>query len=79
MPLHDDEMNKRRAKREAQRRKQQASARRLRMTLALAVLVMIACGVGIYRLSRNAAADPALSGIAGGSYGADSGRAYRRS
>ena len=58
MPLHDDEMNKRRAKREAQRKKQQANARRLRLTLALAVLVMIACGVGIYRLSQNAVEKP---------------------
>ena len=58
MPLHDDEMNKRRAKREAQRKKQQANAKRLRLTLALAALVMIACGVGIYRLSQNVEEKP---------------------
>lgn len=54
MPLHDDEMNKRRAKREAQRKKQQAEAKRLRLTLALAAVVLIACGVGIFRMTRNA-------------------------
>ena len=33
MPLHDDEMNKRREKREAQRKKQKAEARRLKCTI----------------------------------------------
>ena len=40
MPLHDDEMNMRREKREAQRRKQQAEAKRLRITLILAAGVL---------------------------------------
>ena len=40
MPLHDDEMNMRREKREAQRRKQQAEAKRLRITLILAAVVL---------------------------------------
>ena len=52
MPLHDDEMNKRRQKREAQRKKQQAEAKRLRRTLFLAVVVLAACGYGIFRLTR---------------------------
>ena len=52
MPLHDDEMNKRREKREAQRKKQQADARRLKRTLFLAVLVLAACGFGISRLTQ---------------------------
>ena len=58
MPLHDDEMNKRREKREAQRKKQQAEAKRLRRTLALAAVVLIACGVGIFRMSAGKVPEP---------------------
>ena len=53
MPLHDDEMNKRREKREAQRRKQEAEAKRLKLMLVLAAVVLVLCGVGIFRLSQN--------------------------
>ena len=53
MPLHDDEMNKRREKREAQRKKQQAEARRLKLMLVLAAVVLVLCGVGIFRLTQN--------------------------
>ncbi len=53
MPLHDDEMNKRRAKREAQRKKQQADSRRLKLTLAMAAVVLVACGLGIFRLTQS--------------------------
>ena len=53
MPLHDDEMNKRREKREAQRKKQQAEAKRLRLTLVLAALVLFASGYGIFHLTRD--------------------------
>lgn len=55
MALHDEEMNKRRERRENQRRKQQAQAKRMRRTAVLAALVLIACGVGIWRLTRNQA------------------------
>lgn len=58
MPLHDDEMNKRREKREAQRKKQQAEAKRLRRTLVLAAVVLIACGVGIFRMSEGKVPEP---------------------
>ena len=58
MPLHDDEMNKRRQKREAQRKKQRAEARRLKLTLALAAVVLVLCGVGIYRMTQNADPKP---------------------
>lgn len=61
MPLHDDEMNKRREKREVQRKKQQAEARRLRVTLVLAAVVLLLCGVGIYRLTRNAQQDQPMA------------------
>jgi len=52
MPLHDDEMNKRRQKREAQRKKQLAQTRRLRLSLAMAALVLLLCGIGIFRLTE---------------------------
>lgn len=51
MPLHDDEMNMRREKREAQRRKQQAEAKRLRITLILAAVVLVLCTEGIVFLT----------------------------
>ena len=54
MPLHDDEMNKRREKREAQRRRQQAEAKRLKIMLILAAVVLVLCGVGIFTLTQNA-------------------------
>ena len=53
MPLHDDEMNMRREKREAQRRKQQAEAKRLRITLILAAVVLVLCTAGIVPTSRS--------------------------
>ena len=52
MPLHDDEMKKRREKREVQRKKQQAEARRLRFALIAAAVILVLCGVGIFRLTR---------------------------
>ena len=51
MPLHDDEMNMRREKREAQRRKQQAEAKRLRITVILAAVVLVLCTAGIVFLT----------------------------
>ena len=51
MPLHDDEMNMCREKREAQRRKQQAEAKRLRITLVLAAVVLVLCTAGIVFLT----------------------------
>ena len=54
MPLHDDEMNMRREKREAQRRKQQAEAKRLRITLILAAVVRGLCSAGfVFLTSRS--------------------------
>ncbi len=58
MPLHDDEMKKRREKREAQRKKQQAESRRLKVMLVLAALVLVLCGLGLYRLTQNAEKTP---------------------
>ena len=50
MPQQDDGMERRREKREAQRRRRQAQVRRMRLTVLLAVVVLIACGVVIYRM-----------------------------
>ena len=54
MPQQDDGMEKRREKREAQRRRRQAQVRRMRLTMALIVLLLAACGYGIYRLTQSA-------------------------
>ena len=51
MPLHDDEMNRRREKREALRKKRQAEAKRLKITLALAAVVLALCAAGIVFLT----------------------------
>ena len=57
MPLHDDEMNKRREKREAQRKKQQAEAKRMKRSLFLAVVVLVLCGAAIFNLTKGASSD----------------------
>lgn len=54
MPQQDDGMERRREKREAQRRRRQAQVRRMRLTMALIVLLLAACGYGIYRLTQSA-------------------------
>ena len=54
MPQQDDGMEKRREKREAQRKRRQAQVRRMRLTMALIVLLLAACGYGIYRLTQSA-------------------------
>ena len=58
MAQHDDEMNIRREKREALRKKREAEQRRLRIMLAVAAAVLVLCGVGIYMIARNAGARP---------------------
>ena len=54
MPQQDDGMEKRREKREAQRRRRQAQVRRMRLTMVLVVILLAACGYGIYRLTQSA-------------------------
>ena len=54
MPQQDDGMEKRREKREAQRRRRQAQVRRMRLTMVLVVVLLAACGYGIYRLTQSA-------------------------
>ena len=51
MPNHDEQMNRRREKREAQRKKQAAEAKRLRITLILAALVLILCAGALVLLT----------------------------
>lgn len=58
MPLHDDEMNRRREKREAQRRKQQAESKRLKITLVLAAVVLILAAVGIRKIVESTGGQP---------------------
>lgn len=52
MPNHDEQMNRRREKREALRKRQQAQARRLWLTAFAAVLVLAACGGLIWYLTK---------------------------
>lgn len=62
MAQQGDGMERRREKREAQRRRRQTQVRRMRLTLLLAAVVLIGCGVVIYRMvgsSPEAAGDQA--------------------
>jgi len=58
MAMDRDELNKRRRDRELARRKRQQAQRQLYIRLAIAALVLIACGVGIFRLTRSAGIAP---------------------
>ena len=51
MALDPEELNKRRIAREQQRRQRRRAKRLMRIRLILAVLVLAACGFGIYRLT----------------------------
>ena len=59
MPQKDEELKKRQERREALRKKKQAEARRLKLTALIAILVLIASGFGIYKLTRKAPAESA--------------------
>ena len=61
MPHHDEELNKRREKREALRKQREAEARKLRLALIAAALVLIACGVGIFMIARSAGVETSVS------------------
>ena len=54
MAQHDDELNKRREKREALRKQRQAEQKRLKITLILAAVVLLAAAAGMIALARNA-------------------------
>ena len=57
MPHKDDELKKRQERREAQRRKKEAEAKRLKRTAFLALVLLIACGFGIYKLTQKPPAE----------------------
>ena len=57
MPHEEDKLKKRQEKREAQQRKRKAEARRLKLTALLAILVLIASGFGIYKLTQKPPAE----------------------
>ena len=61
MPHHDEELNKRREKREALRKQRELEARKLRLALIAAALVLIACGVGIFMIARSAGVEANVS------------------
>lgn len=63
MPQQGDGMDKRRQKRETQRKQRQAQVRRMRLTLILAAVVLVACGVVIYRLTQGVEKDAAVSQV----------------
>jgi flagellar basal body-associated protein FliL len=50
MALDREELNRRREAREAARKQRQKAKRRMTIRLILAVVVLVACGVGIYAL-----------------------------
>lgn len=58
MPQHDEELNKRREKREALRKQREAEQRRMKRNLILAAIVLLLCGVGIFMIARSAGVQP---------------------
>ena len=62
-PNHDEQMNMRRERREALRRKQEAERKRMRIGLILAAVVLVVCGVGLIRMTRGANAAAAQASI----------------
>lgn len=54
MPQHDEEMRKRRAKRDAMRAKREAEQRRMKRMLILAAVILVLCALGLYFLIGDA-------------------------
>ena len=63
MAQEHDELNKRRELREARQKKKLAQQRRMKIRLAVAVFLLIACGVGIYFLSKGADPMDVINGV----------------
>ena len=61
MPHQDEEMNKRREKREALRKQREMEARKMKLALFAAVLVLVLCGVGIFFIAKSAGVRPEIS------------------
>jgi len=53
-PNHDEQMNMRRERREAMRRKQEAERKRMKIGLIAAAVVLVACSIGLYFITNNA-------------------------
>ena len=62
-PNHDEQMNMRRERREAMRRKQEAERKRMKIGLIAAAFVLVACAAGLIFITRNktAASAPAMN------------------
>ena len=58
MAQHEDELNMRQQKREALRKKREAEQRKMKLALILAVILLIACGMGIFFLAKKAGIQP---------------------
>ena len=58
MPRYEEEEKKRREKREAARRKREAERRRVIRNIILAILVLIVCGMVIFRLTQEVKPEP---------------------
>ena len=56
MAPHDDEMNKRRQRREEMRQKQQAEQKRLKTALIIAGILLVVCAVGLLAIIRDTGA-----------------------
>lgn len=54
MAQENDELNRRRKEREARRKQKLAQQRKMKIRLVFALIVLVACGVGIYFLSQGA-------------------------
>ena len=53
MPDRDEEMNRRREKREAAQKKREAEAKRMKRNLFVALVALLLCGVAIYNLTKD--------------------------
>ena len=52
-PNHDEQMQQRRQRREEMRRKQRAEQLRLKIGLIAAAIVLVICGISLYKISTN--------------------------
>ena len=58
MAQHEDQLNMRQQKREALRKKRAAEQRKMKLALICAALVLVACGYGIFSMTKNAGPKP---------------------
>ena len=58
MAQNEDQLNMRQQKREALRKKREAEQRKMKRNLILAAILLVACGVGIFSIAKNAGVKP---------------------